>query len=256
MNFIYGKGKVMGKSVFDVASAIREKIKNGTYRFGFPIPSERDLAETYQVSRTVIRNSLSLLTDEGLVKKIHGKGTYVTKTDIDDSVIHFKGMTELLKKAGYDPSSRILNTQVRKANYKFSKIFNVPPETDIFQILRLRLGSDRPISIENTYILYNSLKDIEKIDFQIFSLYDMFLINNIRIQDIRHVFSTTRVHNTEARFLETEDSTPVISIEITSLLADRSVAEYTEALVLPSFSKYYTDSIIKNGVYHINSQTF
>ena len=84
--------------------------------------------------------------------------------DIDFSSKHFKGMSELLKKAGYDPSSKILNTMTRKARYKFSKIFDVSEDTEIFQVLRLRLGNEQPIAIENTYILHDSIPDIENID--------------------------------------------------------------------------------------------
>ena len=174
--------------------------------------------------------------------------------DIDDSFKHFKGMSELLKKFGYDSSSKILNTRTRKAGYKFSKIFDVSEDTEIFQVLRLRLGNEQPISIENTYILHDSIPDIENIDFQIYSLYDLFRTNNIKIHDISHAFSTTKVHNTDARFLNLENDTSVIYVDITSSLIDNQVVEYTEVLVRPEFSKYYTDGIFKNGIYQVNAQ--
>ena len=96
--------------------------------------------------------------------------------------------------------------------------------------------------------------DIENIDFQIYSLYDLFRTNNIKIQDISHAFSTTKVHNTDARFLNLENDTSVIYVDITSSLIDNQVVEYTEVLVRPEFSKYYTDGIFKNGIYQVNAQ--
>ena len=53
------------------------------------------------------------------------------KTDIDDSSIHFKGMTELLQETGYEPSSKVLKTQTRNAGYKFSKIFHMDEDKKI-----------------------------------------------------------------------------------------------------------------------------
>ena len=153
------------------------------------------------------------------------------KTDIDDSSIHFKGMTELLQETGYEPSSKVLKTQTRNAGYKFSKIFHMDEDKKIFQIIRLRKGNDVPISIENTYIPFDSIRNIEEIDFQVYSLYDMLTINHIKIHDIRHVFSATKVQNSLAKLLACPDGAPVISIEITSSTKAGSIAEFTEVMV-------------------------
>ena len=244
----------MDLSYQQLAEIIREKINSNEYVFGLALPSERELAKSFDVSRSLVRSAIEQLCTEGILKKYHGKGTYIMLKDIDDSSKHFKGMSELLKKAGYDPSSKILNTMTRKAGYKFSKIFDVSEDTEIFEVLRLRLGNEQPISIENTYILHDSIPDIENIDFQIYSLYDLFRTNNIKIQDISHVFSTTKVHDTDARFLNLENDTSVIYVDITSSLIDNQVVEYTEVLVRPEFSKYYTDGIFKNGIYQVNAQ--
>ena len=244
----------MDLSYQQLAEIIRDKINSNEYVFGLALPSERELAKSFDVSRSLVRSAIEQLCAEGILKKYHGKGTYIMLKDIDNSSKHFKGMSELLKKAGYDPSSKILNTMTRKAGYKFSKIFDVSEDTEIFQVLRLRLGNEQPISIENTYILHDSIPDIENIDFQIYSLYDPFRTNNIKIQDISHAFSTTKVHNTDARFLNLENDTSVIYIDITSSLINKQVVEYTEVLVRPEFSKYYTDGIFKNGIYQVNAQ--
>ena len=244
----------MDLSYQQLAESIRDKINSNEYVFGLALPSERELAKSFDVSRSLVRSAIEQLCAEGILKKYHGKGTYIMLKDIDNSSKHFKGMSELLKKAGYDPSSKILNTMTRKAGYKFSKIFDVSEDTEIFQVLRLRLGNEQPISIENTYILHDSIPDIENIDFQIYSLYDLFRTNNIKIQDISHAFSTTKVHNTDARFLNLENDTSVIYIDITSSLINKQVVEYTEVLVRPEFSKYYTDGIFKNGIYQVNAQ--
>ena len=244
----------MDLSYQQLAEIIREKINSNEYVFGLALPSERELAKSFDVSRSLVRSAIEQLCTEGILKKYHGKGTYIMLKDIDDSFKHFKGMSELLKKFGYDSSSKILNTRTRKAGYKFSKIFDVSEDTEIFQVLRLRLGNGQPISIENTYILHDSIPDIENIDFQIYSLYDLFRTNNIKIHDISHAFSTTKVHNTDARFLNLENDTSVIYVDITSSLIDNQVVEYTEVLVRPEFSKYYTDGIFKNGIYQVNAQ--
>ena len=238
----------------EIASVIEANIKNRTYPYGAPLPSERELSEKFSTNRNIIRIAIEKLIDKGLVKRCHGKGTFVMKTDIDDSSIHFKGMTELLQETGYEPSSKVLKTQTRNAGYKFSKIFHMDEDKKIFQIIRLRKGNDVPISIENTYIPFDSIRNIEEIDFQVYSLYDMLTINHIKIHDIRHVFSATKVQNSLAKLLACPDGAPVISIEITSSTKAGSIAEFTEVMVAPDFAKYYTDGVIRNGEFHLTSQ--
>ena len=41
------------------------------------LPTEQELVQSYQVSRDTIRKALTLLVEEGLVKKIHGSGSQV-----------------------------------------------------------------------------------------------------------------------------------------------------------------------------------
>lgn len=45
------------------------------------LPSEPKLAEMLGVSRTTLRQALSLLIDDGLVKNIHGKGNYIIRKE-------------------------------------------------------------------------------------------------------------------------------------------------------------------------------
>ena len=57
---------------------IQKTIQNETYAVGDFLPSEHDLMNQYQVSRDTVRKALSLLQEEGLIKKIRG-GKYTRR---------------------------------------------------------------------------------------------------------------------------------------------------------------------------------
>jgi GntR family transcriptional repressor for pyruvate dehydrogenase complex len=61
-----------------VANAIAESIREGQYLPGQRLPSERDLAEDYKVSRPTVREAMIALEIRGLVEARHGSGVYVT----------------------------------------------------------------------------------------------------------------------------------------------------------------------------------
>jgi GntR family transcriptional repressor for pyruvate dehydrogenase complex len=62
-----------------VAAAIGEGIAAGRYPRGQRLPSERDLAEEFGVSRPTIREAMLALEIRGMVEARHGSGVYVTE---------------------------------------------------------------------------------------------------------------------------------------------------------------------------------
>jgi GntR family transcriptional repressor for pyruvate dehydrogenase complex len=63
-----------------IANSIAHFIGDGRYTPGQRLPSERDLAEEFEVSRPTIREAMIALEIRGLVETRHGSGVYVTKT--------------------------------------------------------------------------------------------------------------------------------------------------------------------------------
>ncbi len=60
-----------------IAKHLRDLIDSGEYPVGGRLPSERDLADRLQVSRTSVREALIVLEVEGLVRINVGSGIYV-----------------------------------------------------------------------------------------------------------------------------------------------------------------------------------
>jgi GntR family transcriptional repressor for pyruvate dehydrogenase complex len=60
-----------------VAEQIEKRILDGELRNGDRLPTERDLAEQFQVSRTAIREAMKMLAQKGLVDMRPGRGTIV-----------------------------------------------------------------------------------------------------------------------------------------------------------------------------------
>jgi GntR family transcriptional repressor for pyruvate dehydrogenase complex len=69
-----GAGKA--KLYQQVANAVARRIRAGTYRAGERIPSERELAEEFSVSRPTVREAMIALEVLGLVQSRHGSGIY------------------------------------------------------------------------------------------------------------------------------------------------------------------------------------
>lgn len=69
----------------EIASVVRRAIQNGRFHPGERLPSERELAKSYEVARGTLREALNKLADEGLVEIRPGSGTYVCATTREDA---------------------------------------------------------------------------------------------------------------------------------------------------------------------------
>lgn len=60
-----------------VAARLREDISSGVYRAGKLLPPQRELSDTFDVSRATVTKALNLLKDEGLIESRQGSGARV-----------------------------------------------------------------------------------------------------------------------------------------------------------------------------------
>ena len=61
-----------------LAGTLRDLIKKDVKNQINKLPSEQELCRRYHVSRQTVRQALNLLTQEGLIEKRHGSGSYIT----------------------------------------------------------------------------------------------------------------------------------------------------------------------------------
>jgi len=64
---------------YQLEQLLREKIENADWKPGDVLPSEAELCSTFGISRTVVRQALNKLCQDGVVYKEKGRGTFVAK---------------------------------------------------------------------------------------------------------------------------------------------------------------------------------
>ena len=66
-----------------IVSQIEQRIEAGDLKVGDQLPSERELAEQFVVSRTAVREAVKALRQKGLVEIRPGRGTFITNGTTD-----------------------------------------------------------------------------------------------------------------------------------------------------------------------------
>lgn len=93
----YGMAEVLQHRMLyqQVVERLRQEILDGTFRRGDQLPNERRLAERFGVSRTVIREAMKSLMQNGLVEVRRGQGTFVVDGTADALKQSFRMMMGL-----------------------------------------------------------------------------------------------------------------------------------------------------------------
>lgn len=210
-----------------LSDLLRDKIENGSFPFGDPIPSERELSESYGITRMTVRNAVDILVGEGLLTRVQGKGTFVKKPRIDSDMDTIQGFGRFLETQGVKSSSKVIFSGTRPARYKFHKIFGIREDSEVYRLFRIRMGDGEPVSVEDTYIPYDLVPGIEKYDFQIYSLYHVLGEYGVQIKDGTEKLEIIRITNPEAKLLSLDPGSMVFHLENISRNQDGRVIEYT-----------------------------
>lgn len=75
----------------ELVNRIQEMIRNGELKPGDRLPSERDMAQRFRVSRNSVREAILTLAESGMVESRRGDGTYLCATETSiliDSLAH------------------------------------------------------------------------------------------------------------------------------------------------------------------------
>ena len=118
---------------------------------GTPAPSERDLAEQFGVARMTVRHAIDALVAQGLLERVAGRGTFVTKPLIDMQM-RLSAYTEEMERRGKKPESRTLLARRESAGPGVARALEVEEGTAIAHWQRLRLADSVPMAIQHVYL--------------------------------------------------------------------------------------------------------
>jgi GntR family transcriptional regulator len=156
---------------YQIQQALIEQIQTGKLLVGDCLPSEYELARSYQVSRMTARQALHNLKSRGYALSQKGRGTYVTRPKLEKNIMHLRGFTEDMKQRGMTPSSRLLAQTVLSAQGVLSEQLRVEEGSAILQLRRLRIADGTPMALEESNIPLKHYPGLERTDFTSESLY-------------------------------------------------------------------------------------
>jgi GntR family transcriptional regulator len=115
---------------------------------GAPIPSERELADCYGVSRLTVRAAIGKLVDEGLLARVPGKGTFTVGKRVE-AQLYFESFTEELSRRGHRTTTEVLAAEARPIDPSSAAALGLAAQESAFYLSRLRRADDVALAVES-----------------------------------------------------------------------------------------------------------
>lgn len=190
------------------------KIENNEYKEGEKLPSERELCEIYGLSRITVRSALQELEREGYIYKHHGKGTFVSVKNYEQTLKNLYSFTEEIKKLGKIPHTKVLSFKELPLDKRLADKMGLKNNEKVFQIKRLRLADDEPLMYETSYVPKNKFPYLTQNVLEERPMYDVFLEDyKINVTKAVEKFTATSLRKDEASYLNNEVDRPAMLIK-------------------------------------------
>ncbi|MDQ3735519.1 MAG: GntR family transcriptional regulator [Actinomycetota bacterium] len=137
-----------------------------------PIGSERELMARHEVSRATVREAIGQLVSEGLLYRVHGKGTFVAGERVE-SQLHLASFTDDMRRRGLEPKTRVLDVKLRTPPAREAAALRLEAGAKAWRLERLRIAGGDVMALELGWFPEKLLPALDEHDLSE-SLYTLF----------------------------------------------------------------------------------
>lgn len=203
---------------YQLEQGIKEMIEKGQLQPGEMIPSEREWAETYEISRMTVRQAINNLVNDGYLVRKRGKGTFVATKKIEQPLKGLTSFSEDMRARGMVPGTKLLAFHTVPAPLSFAKQLGIDEGEEIYEIRRIRLADGLPMALETAYVPCSLVPGLTEQNVS-GSIYE-FIENKLglTIRSATQLLEASVARKLEAELLQIREGAPVLLIQRNSYL--------------------------------------
>ncbi|MEI4472955.1 GntR family transcriptional regulator [Frigidibacter sp. MR17.24] len=205
------------------------------------LPSEAELCERFNVSRTVVREAMSQMVHERLIYRLQGKGAFVAgrrdEQDFVGTTIGFSGELAERRKA---VTRRVLRQEVALPTPRIAKLMRISEDTALVCIDRVLSVEGHPRMIVRWAMLEALVPGLQDVTMENRSLYDTVGRQyGVRLAKADRWIEAVSIPADEAALLEVAPGTSVLGIESVAQNPAGQIVEYYTARYLTDHSRLH-----------------
>lgn len=197
-----------------VQALIVQRMVDGVWLPGECLPSEFALAAEFDVSQGTVRKALDALTQENLVVRHQGRGTFVSAHSAQQELYRFFHLVGKNGAKQLPQTSQLISFTRRRSTRRESEKLQLKKSAEVLNIKRLRSMGGKPVVIENIVIpgvLFAGLGQEGEIPNELYQLYERDF--GVTIHKAVEHLSADATTPREATYLSLPVGAPLLEIE-------------------------------------------
>ncbi len=144
---------------------LRRLLEKGTIKPHELLPTEQDLQDHFQLSRTPIRQAFNKLVAEGLIDRRRSLGTIALPTPFEEQLRSLTTFTEEVQSKGLRPGSQLLAFARRPADAEVALMLRIAEGDAVFEVQRLRFINEEPVGMITSHVPVHTVPWLRAEDF-------------------------------------------------------------------------------------------
>ena len=197
---------------FQLKKLILSEIRDGNYESGSMIPTENELSDAFEISRTTVRQAITELVQEGWLYRIKSKGTFVSQPKISqDFIKKLESYNDQMIRLGMTPSTEVIELSIQKADEQTAKALNLATKDKVIFLSRKRFVDGEPLVTLDTYLPYKKCSFLMDCDFTKASLYQELASkgDEFNVFQIQRMVEAVEATASDAANLDTKKGKPI-----------------------------------------------
>ncbi|WP_206245508.1 GntR family transcriptional regulator [Novosphingobium terrae] len=223
---------VAGPRYIRLQNLIRQAVDDHRLAVGEALPSERDLCESYNLSRVTIRKAIDGLVEDGLLERRQGAGTFVSmKTPampgrVEKNFSMLSSFSEDMLSRGRKPGNAWIDRAEGAVNPEEALALGLSPRSRVYRFQRIRYADGQPMALEQATVPGWGLSSIDAVDTSLYDALDHAGNRPVRaLQRVRAI----GFGEEQAGLLEVAVGDPCLFIERRAFLTDGRAIEMTHS---------------------------
>ena len=194
-----------------IKNMILAKISSGEWRIGAKLPTEAELVETLGVARMTVNRALRELTDERILKRTAGIGTFISERPTHASLFHHRDIAQEIVSRGRTHSCRVLSHERQIANEFIGGRLGLCFGSEVFHSRIVHYANDVPVQLEERWVNPGSAPNYLAQDFTTNTPHE-YLNRVVPATEIEQKVHAVAPRTTELNVLHVTKATPMLLI--------------------------------------------
>lgn len=201
---------------YQLEQFLREGIANGRFAVHATLPTEQDLQDHFDLSRTPIRQALSHLVADGLVARRRSQGTVVLPKPFEEDLRSLSSFTEEVHRKQQTPSARLITFSIQPADSNERRILELDLVAQVYRIQRVRLIDNEPAGLVTSLVPVERVPALDPSNFSEYGVrqsmyYVLEQVHQIKLVRATEVFDAVNLDDEAARLLRLEPQSAILA---------------------------------------------